>query len=373
MLANKKIRVLVVDDSAFMRKAISIMISDDPDIDVVGTANNGADGLQKVHDLSPDLVTMDIEMPQMDGLTALRKIMEEKPTPVMMVSSLTSEGAQATLEALELGAVDFIPKQLSYVSLDIVKIKEELIAKIKYINGRKRILMSRARNRGVFSGSPATPATGKKAPRKRPAIPTPISMPASSRSGKHNLRIVAIGTSTGGPPALQAVIPRLPKEFPVPVLVVQHMPPTFTASLANRLNSFSALTVKEAENGDRVERGTVFIAPGDKHMTLKKNGAASYIHLSNEPTSTLYRPCVDIMMNSVEDHYKGATLGVIMTGMGSDGVVALKRIKQQGGVVIAQNEDSCVVYGMPRAAVDAGIADKITPVERIANEIVNYF
>lgn len=371
MPLKNKIRVLVVDDSAFMRKAISIMIGDDPDIEVVGMANNGEEGLQKVHELSPDLVTMDIEMPRMDGLTALRKIMAEKPTPVMMVSSLTSDGAQATLEALELGAVDFIPKQLSYVSLDIVKIKLELIAKIKHIHARKRILMARARGRGVFSSDSAA-STAR--PRPQPVSAQPVTLPsASNRVIKKHLRVVAIGTSTGGPPALQAVIPRLPKEFPVPVLVVQHMPPTFTASLANRLNNSSALQVKEAEHGERIERGMVFIAPGDKHMTIKKQGATSYINLSNEPSDTLYKPCVDIMMNSVEDFYHGSTLGVIMTGMGNDGIVALRRIKDHGGIIIAQSEESCVVYGMPRAAVEAGITDKITPIERIANDIVSYF
>lgn len=369
MILQNKIRVLVVDDSAFMRKAISIMIGDDPDIEVIGTANNGEEGLAKVLELAPDLVTMDIEMPRMDGLTALRRIMKEKPTPVMMVSSLTSDGAQATLDALELGAVDFIPKQLSYVSLDIVKIKQELIAKIKYINSRKRLLMSQARNRGVFTGD-ARPVGAE--PKARP-MPAKVAMPVRTGIAKKHIRIVAIGTSTGGPPALQAVIPSLPKEFPVPVLVVQHMPPTFTKSLANRLNGLSHLEVKEAENGDRIERGMVYIAPGNKHMTVRKDSGSHYIKLSDEPADTLYKPSVDIMMNSVEDFYRGSTLGVIMTGMGSDGINALKRIKSEGGVIIAQNEESCVVYGMPRAAVDAGIADKITPVERIAHDIVSYF
>ncbi|MEZ5359459.1 MAG: chemotaxis response regulator protein-glutamate methylesterase [Candidatus Zixiibacteriota bacterium] len=372
MPPTNKIRVLVVDDSAFMRKAISLMIGDDPEIEVIGTANNGEDGLQKVLELSPDLVTMDIEMPRMDGLTALRKIMAEKPTPVMMVSSLTSEGAQATLDALDLGAVDFIPKQLSYVSLDIVKIKEELIAKIKHINARKRILMSQAKNRGIFGRSAS--ASAQPSANRHLEAPKPVALPTpGSKTIKKHMRIVAIGTSTGGPPALQAVVPRLPKEFPVPVMVVQHMPPTFTASLANRLNNSSALQVKEAEHGERIERGLVYIAPGDKHMTVNKMGAYSTIKLSNEPHDTLYKPCVDIMMNSVEDHYRGSTLGVIMTGMGSDGAIALKRIKADGGIVIAQNEDTCVVYGMPRAVVEAGIADRISPIERIANDIVSFF
>jgi two-component system chemotaxis response regulator CheB len=367
MSENRKIRVLVVDDSAFMRKAISMMIGDDPQIEVAGTAVNGEEGLQKVHELSPDLVTMDIEMPRMDGLTALRKIMEEKPTPVMMVSSLTSEGAQATLDALELGAVDFIPKQLSYVSLDIVKIKKDLIEKVKYISNRKHLLMASFRNRRAGQINRAkTTARRQEAP-AQPAAPPP------TPRRKMNLRIVAVGTSTGGPPALQAVIPNLPKGFSVPVLVVQHMPPTFTKSLANRLNGLSPLQVKEAENGERAEKGIVYIAPGDKHMTLARKGVENLIRLSDEPAGVPYKPSVDIMMDSVADHFVGTTMGVIMTGMGHDGVEALKKIKKAGGVVIAQNEETCVVYGMPRAAVEAHITDRISPIDRIASDIVSYF
>lgn len=369
MSTDQKIRVLVVDDSAFMRKAISIMIGDDPQIEVIGTASNGEEGVEKVMALAPDLVTMDIEMPRMDGLTALRKIMADKPTPVMMVSSLTTDGAQATLDALELGAVDFIPKQMSYVSLDIVRIKLDLIEKIKYINSHKHTLMSR------FRSNRARPAAeqDQKTSKPKPAPTRVVTMPAASKTPKKPLRVVALGTSTGGPPALQAVIPNLPKNFPVPVLVVQHMPPTFTKSLANRLNGLSELSVKEAENGERIEAGMVYIAPGDRHMTLEKRGVNHYIRLSTEPSDTLYKPSVDVMMNSVVEFYGGTTLGVIMTGMGHDGLEGLKKIKAKGGIIIAQDEASCVVYGMPRAAVEAGITDRIAPVDHIAREMVNCF
>ncbi|MEE9441155.1 MAG: chemotaxis response regulator protein-glutamate methylesterase [candidate division Zixibacteria bacterium] len=362
------IRVLVVDDSAFMRKAISMMISDDPEIEVVGTATNGEEGVEKVLELAPDLVTMDIEMPRMDGLTALRKIMKEKPTPVMMVSSLTSEGAQATLEALDLGAVDFIPKQLSYVSLDIVKIKQELIAKIKHIKNRKNLLMAQYRTRCV-SGISA--AVKRKRQVAKPLLG--VAMPLSSKAGKKNIRVVAVGVSTGGPPALQRVIPQLPKNFPVPILIVQHMPPMFTKTLANRLNGLSALQVKEAEGGESLQGGMVYIAPGDKHMIVNRSGARHAIKLSNEPADTLYKPSVDIMMNSVEDNYRGTAMGVIMTGMGHDGLMAAKRVKKSGGIMIAQDENTCIVYGMPRAVIEAGIVDRISPIERIAADIVSYF
>lgn len=372
METSKKIRVLIVDDSAFMRKAISMMISDDPAIEVIGTANNGAEGVEKVHELLPDLVTMDIEMPRMDGLTALRKIMKERPTPVMMVSSLTSEGAQATFDALELGAVDFIPKQLSYVSLDIVKIKKDLVEKIKQIHKRRALLMATFRSQRIAqmakkSKKPSASRSASARPRIIPAKPSIARLP------KKLLRIVAIGTSTGGPPALQAVIPHLPKNFPVPVLVVQHMPPTFTASLARRLDGLSQIQVKEAEPGEDIQRGVVYIAPGDRHMTIKKRVGISRINLSTEPDDTLYKPSVDILMSSVAEQYHGNTLAIIMTGMGKDGVIGLKKIKASGGLVIAQNEETCVVYGMPRAAIDAGITDAISPIERIAADMVSCF
>jgi len=369
MAEANKIRVLVVDDSAFMRKAISIMIADDPEIEVVGLAHNGEEGLQKVHELSPDLVTMDIEMPRMDGLTALRKIMLEKPTPVMMVSSLTTEGAEATLEALDLGAVDFIPKQLSYVSLDIIKIKQDLIAKIKHISRRKYLVTARSLSRRAT----ASLAGSKPKARPRPVALPILAMPSARRTGTKAMRVVAIGTSTGGPPALQLVVPVLPKQFPVPVLIVQHMPATFTKTLAQRLNTLSVLQVKEAEEGDRLDAGMVFIAPGDRHMLVRQQGANRYIHLSHEPADSLYKPSVDVMMTSVAESFRGCTLGVIMTGMGHDGLEAIRKIKKEGGLVIAQDEATCVVYGMPRAIVEAGLADKVSSIECIAGDIVSCF
>ncbi len=358
---NTQIRILVVDDSAFMRKAITLMLESDPNIKVIGTARNGVEGVQMVEELKPDLVTMDIEMPQMDGLTALRKIMSTNPVPVMMVSSLTSEGASATLDALELGAVDFIPKQLSYVSLDIVKIKEALIQKIWAIYHRRRTLMAKY-------------ALGRKVETRRRNVPSPVPVrPVSGNFSKRNFDIIAVGTSTGGPPALQQVIPNLPHDLPVGVLVVQHMPPNFTKSLAERLNGISALHVKEAEHGETVTPGVAYIAPGDKHLTIKKWGAKIETVLSDEPSDMLHKPSVDVLFNSVADVYKGRSVAVIMTGMGSDGVNGLRKLHSLGGKIIAQNENSCVVYGMPRAAVEAGLSDRVVPVETIAREILTFF
>jgi len=358
-ISSPEIRVLVVDDSAFMRKAITIMLESDPQIKVIGTARNGLEGVEKAAELKPDLVTMDIEMPQMDGLTALRKIMNTNPVPVMMVSSLTSSGAKATLDALDLGAVDFIPKQLSYVSLDIVKIQDTLIKKIKEIHSRRRTLM-------------ASHALGAR--KKKQNLPAAPEMAKKIQSLKRkNMNVVAIGVSTGGPPALQKVIPQLPQSFPVGILIVQHMPPSFTKSLADRLNGLSQLHVKEAEQGETVVAGAVYISPGDKHMTVRKWGRSSEIQLSDKPYDTLHKPSVDVMLDSVAEVYRSGSLGVIMTGMGCDGVNGLRKIKSYGGQVIAQNENSCIVYGMPRAAIEEGLSDKIVALENISSAIVSYF
>lgn len=371
--ASPQIRILVVDDSAFMRKALTMMLESDPMIKVIATARDGAEGVEKVKRLKPDLVTMDIEMPRMDGLTALREIMLNVPTPVMMISSLTTDGANATLDALELGAVDFIPKQLSYVSLDIVKIKDELLAKIKDIVRRKHILMSRLKTRGAFrqSSAPQRTAIGKDG-RSVPQSP-PVVRPRIIGRRSHPVSIIVIGSSTGGPPALQTIIPRLPRNLPVGVVVAQHMPPTFTKSLADRLNQLSQVEVKEATNGDPIEAGTVLIAPGGQHLTVKRSGVRAHAVVSAQPSTTLYKPCIDVTSNSVADAYGRATLGVMLTGMGNNGVIGFERIKSKGGVVVAQNEQTCVVYGMPRAVIEAKLADYVSSIEDIASEIVSFF
>ena len=362
-----QIRVVVVDDSAFMRKAITLMLESDPSIKVIGSARDGEEGVEKVRRLKPDLVTMDIEMPRMDGLTALREIMLKNPTPVMMISSVTTEGAQATLEALDLGAVDFIPKQSSFVSLDIVKIREELLTKIKDIVRRKHILMARYKLQARTQPTAARPATSSR----------PVSVAARTPQvlGKrhHPMSIIAIGSSTGGPPALQAVITALPRDLPVGIVVAQHMPKTFTASLAARLDSLSQVTVREAVHMEPLEPGTVLIAPGGQHLTVKRVGGRPVVHISEQPLETLYHPCVDVMIQSVAEAYQQATLGVILTGMGSNGLAGIRLLKQKGGVAIAQNEETCVVYGMPRAIVEAKLADHIAPIEQIASEILSFF
>jgi len=351
----KKIRAVVIDDSAFMRKSISIMLESDPDIEVIGTARDGLEGYELIKKERPDIATLDIEMPRMDGLTALKKIMDDCPTAVIMVSSLTTEGAEQTIKAMELGAVDFIPKELSYVSINIVKIKEDLIKKVKEIVKQKSAL---ARLRRIQMPAKQAPETHIKAGEIQ-FLP------------KMNYKAIALGVSTGGPMSLQKVIPHLSKDIKCPMFIVQHMPPKFTKSLAERLNGISELQVKEAEDNETVKGGVVYFAPGGFHMHLRKRSDGEVkIEISEMPADTLHRPSVDVMVNSVLKIYGKSTLGVIMTGMGKDGFEGLKELKSLGGNCIAQDEESCVVYGMPKAVVDGGLADSIVPLERIY-EVIN--
>ena len=351
---KRKIKALIVDDSAFMRKSLSIMLGSDPEFEIVGTARDGAEGVEFAKKFQPDIITLDIEMPKMDGLTALKHIMKESRTSVIMVSSLTTDGAEATLKALELGAVDFIPKETSFVSVNIVNIKEELIKKIKAIV-RQKNLQSRLSRIKSFENKSC-----KTAP-----------VPSNSVLPRIGYRAIAMGISTGGPLSLQKIIPRLSANINIPIFIVQHMPPKFTKSLADRLNNLSPLTVKEAENNEKVLNGFIYVAPGGFHMTLQRNVRGDVlVNINEKPDDTLHRPSVDVMMRSVLDIYGKYSLGVIMTGMGKDGYEAVKVLKDLGGYCIAQDEDTCVVYGMPKAIVDAGLADLVAPLEKIP-EIIN--
>ncbi len=347
------VKILIVDDSAFMRNALSNMLSSDPEIKIVGTARDGLEAIEKVDSLKPDVVTMDVEMPRMDGITALKHIMERNPVPVIMVSSIATEGAKVTLDALDLGAVDFIPKNLSELSVNIVKIKEILIDKIKHI-ARKGIAKRRI-----------SPALAHK------SIELPKVMPARA-IGERRIGIVSIGTSTGGPKALQEIIPKLPKDFPTPIVIAQHMPPNFTGPFAERLNQLSQITVKEAEEGESLRPGVALVAPGGGHMRVaRKRGIDTVISISENKEDFIYRPSVDALMLSVSECFPGRALGVILTGMGHDGMSGMIAMKKTGARIFAQNEETCVVYGMPKAVVDAGIADKVLSLEEMAGEIIN--
>lgn len=367
----EKVKVIIVDDSAFMRNALKKMLESDPDITVVSTARDGKEGIEKIKLYKPDVVTMDIEMPRMDGLTALKYLMENNPLPVLMISSLTQEGAQSTMEALSLGAVDFIPKEMSFSSLSIMNIKSDLIDKIKHI-AKKRIFSKKSLhfNRLQKNKSPLKTITKleTKKDKVEKSLEKSVSIPTIR---KNKVEIIALGISTGGPKALQVMLPMLPANLPVGMLIVQHMPKAFTGPFAERLNGLCKVKIKEAEHGDIVTPGTVYIAPGGSHMKLDSTGLRKTIVISDEPSNTIHKPSVDVMMLSVAEAVKGKILGVIMTGMGSDGAYGMVKIKQQNGITIAESEESCIVYGMPKAAVAKNVVDHIVPLEDIASTIVN--
>ena len=364
------IRVLVVDDSAFMRKVLSDLFKGENDFEVVDVARNGAEAIEKVIQHSPDVVTLDIEMPVMDGLTALEKIMAVKPTPVVMVSSLTKAGADATIRALSLGAVDFVAKSAGSISR-IDDIAKDLLQKCREARGISGKRLQPKEIQAIPIPKPKPPVTST--PVAPPVISPVITSAPSVRSvvfpGMSDW-IVAIGTSTGGPRALQEVLPRLPGNLPCPAIVVQHMPPGFTKSLADRLNSLCDLTVKEAEDNDRLTPGTVYVAPGDFHLTIRKEGNSTYIKLNKEPALGGLRPAVDPMMISVADIYGAKTVGVILTGMGHDGAKGMQAIKRLHGLTIAEDQSTAGVYGMPKAAIEAGVVDNILPLSQVADGIV---
>lgn len=367
------VKVLVVDDSAFMRNALTNMLSSDKEIKVVGTARNGIEAIAKVKTLKPDIVTLDIEMPRMDGIEALKHIMKENPLPVIMVSSLTEEGAKVTLEALEIGALDYLPKNLHDLSVNILKIKETLQEKIKLLSRTSRVKLLRRR-----PSMPELTVRPREPLAKRETGTTVDTEPIELASGERvisekRMAVLAVGTSTGGPKALQEILPRFPKNFPVPIVIAQHMPYNFTGPFAERLDSLSQISVKEAVEGDVLKPGYAYIAPGGHNMRVQRsrNALEFIISVSQNKEDYIYCPSVDALFESVNDAYSGRALGIMLTGMGHDGLDGSKALKDGGGRLFAQNEDTCVVYGMPKAVVDARLVDKVLPLEAIAGEIIN--
>lgn len=353
-----KTRVLVVDDSAFMRRVITDIINEEESFEVVDTARNGKEAVEKVKSLHPDVVTLDVEMPVMDGMDALKRIMEECPVPVLMLSSLTKEGADATIRSLELGAIDFITKPTSIFKVNTDDVKKKLHEKIKIVR-KARLRSMKARPRPAPQPAPV-----------RKPVETKRATHAVESSGKVK-KIIAIGTSTGGPRALQSVIPLLPANLDASVVVVQHMPAGFTKSLADRMNSMSELNVKEAENNDVLKPGWVYIAPGDYHLRVIQDRSGYRINLGDDPPVTGHRPSVDAMMYSIGDLGTQNIIGVIMTGMGADGAKGLVNIKQVNKAhIIAQDEESCVVFGMPKSAIAEGVVDRVVSLNEISNEIL---
>ncbi len=367
------INVLVVDDSAFFRTAITRMLTKDPEIRIAGIARDGEEAIELVHKLKPDVVTLDVEMPKRDGLSTLQAIMAQRPTPVIMVSSMTLEGAEITLRALELGAVDFIPKYQggSIAHLDMAELSAELCSKVRAVASRGRSGAFSARLRTAATSSPSGARLGS-APSSVPSSASAsVSRPRFTARGvgRPSRDIVAIGVSTGGPPAVQKVLSALPVDFPACIFIAQHMPSTFTGPFAKRLDSISKLTVKEAETGDPIRNGMVYVCPGGKHLRVDVRGAVLHLAVVLEPASALYKPSANVLMESVGTSVGSRAVGVMMTGMGSDGLDGTRVLKAKGGYVIAQNEASCVVYGMPKAVVDAGLADEIVELDSLADVI----
>jgi two-component system chemotaxis response regulator CheB len=374
------VKVLVVDDSGFFRRRVSEILSADPNIQVVGTATNGKEAIDQALALKPDVITMDYEMPMMDGITAVRHIMQRCPTPVLMFSSLTHEGARVTLDALDAGAVDFLPKNFEDISRNPEKVKQLLCEKVHSISrSNRRISAYRASSTPVAAPAPApTPASSFShspvAPRPTPtpvAAPVPsraaAPSPASSAPKRKAYKLVAIGTSTGGPVALQRVLTQLPANFPAPIVLVQHMPAAFTKAFAERLDKLCRISVKEAEDGDILRPGLALLAPGGKQLMIDGRGAVKILP-GDERLN--YKPCVDITFGSAAKSYGDKVLAVVLTGMGADGREGARLLKQSGSAIWAQDEASCVIYGMPMAIVKANLADAVYDLDVIGKHLV---
>ncbi|QUH26300.1 protein-glutamate methylesterase/protein-glutamine glutaminase [Serpentinicella alkaliphila] len=346
----KSIKVLIADDSIFIQRVLTDLLNTDDEIDVIGVAKNGQDAIDKVKELKPDVVTMDVEMPKVNGIEALKVIMDESPVPVIMLSSLTYEGAHSTLTALEYGAVDFVQKPMGVFDLNSKNNKNEIINKVKIAHKAKIIKKdSLTVNR-----------------------PSPFKIEEYTRRSLHTT-IVGIGISTGGPRALQYILPQIPGNIPASFLVVQHMPPNFTKSLADRLNTICQVKVKEAEDGELVKPGYVYIAPGDYHLKIRETGAEYVIQLGKEDAVSGHRPSVDVLFNSLSElKLTNNIIAAVLTGMGSDGTKGALNLKsKKGSYIIAQDEESSVVYGMPKSVAKAGVVDEIVSLDKIMNVIIN--
>lgn len=390
------VKVLVVDDSSFFRRRVSEILNADPRLEVVGNAVNGKEAVEMAGRMQPDVITMDIEMPVMDGITAVREIMQANPTPILMFSSLTHEGAKATLDALDAGALDFLPKKFE----DIARNRDEAVSLLqKRVTelARKRVFMRRpartatplrdasrdnppepvrplsAARSAVGSQSLSTsnlksanPASALRQPAARPTAAKPAAR--FKPSGK-KYQLMAIGTSTGGPVALQKILTALPANFPLPIVLIQHMPATFTAAFAARLNNLCKIGVKEAQDGDVLKPGMAYLAPGGMQMMLDGRPGSVRLRIIDGGDRMNYKPCVDVTFGSAAKVYHDKVLSMVLTGMGADGREGARMLKNSGATIWAQDEDSCVVYGMPQAVAKAGISSEDLPLERIAERI----
>ncbi|KXG81578.1 protein-glutamate methylesterase/protein-glutamine glutaminase [Pseudomonas mosselii] len=368
------VKVLVVDDSGFFRRRVSEILSADPTIQVVGTATNGKEAIDQALALKPDVITMDYEMPMMDGITAVRHIMQRCPTPVLMFSSLTHEGARVTLDALDAGAVDYLPKNFEDISRNPEKVKQLLCEKVHTISRSNRRFSAYSSPAPAAAPAPANshaPASSfASTTPARTAAPARAAAPAAAHSPapkRKPYKLVAIGTSTGGPVALQRVLTQLPAGFPAPIVLIQHMPAAFTKAFAERLDKLCKISVKEAEDGDVLRPGLALLAPGGKQMMVDGRGTVKILP-GDERLN--YKPCVDITFGSAAKSYGDKVLSVVLTGMGADGREGARLLKQGGSTVWAQDEASCVIYGMPMAIVKANLADAVYSLDDIGKHLV---
>jgi len=403
-----KIKVLVVDDSSFFRRRVSEIINADPEMEVIDTAKNGEEAITKAKSLRPDVITMDIEMPVLDGISAVKAIMKDTPTPILMFSSLTHQGAKSTLEALEAGAANFLPKKFEDIAKDKAEAVKLLQQNIKEISKRRSVLRTQRSTlttsatapsrsntttnhavRNIATGSDKTTLSRHNSDTSRLSslsnqenrhvvqsdnvVSESRTLPTASRMAKRasgkRYGLLAIGSSTGGPVALQNVLTPLRHDFPLPILLIQHMPATFTSAFAARLNTLCQITVKEAQHGDRLQPGVAYLAPGGKQVLIESKAGGLSLKVMESPEGINYKPSVDITFGSAAQSYRDKVLAIVLTGMGADGRDGAKLLKQKGSTVWAQDAQSCVVYGMPQAIVNAGLADEQINLPQIAERI----
>jgi len=352
------VRVLIVDDSGFFRRRLTEMLNSDKRLEVVGEAVDGQEAITQARKLKPDVITMDIEMPVMDGITAVRKIMKRNPVPIIMFSSLSREGAQATFDAMEAGALDYLPKNFAEISTNREEVARELCTRVWQLGSS-----------GLRRTAPTAAAVTKPVTTTQQSAPTAAVHDKPLNKGK--VKLVAIGTSTGGPVALQDVLTRIPANFPFPLLLIQHMPGSFTPAFAKRLDGMCKINVKEAADGDLMQAGTAYLAPGGMQMKIISRGGSYRIRIEESVAGQNYRPCVDITFSSLAEAAPGASLSIILTGMGADGTEGARDLKRSGSAVWAQDEASCVIYGMPMSVAKAGLVDRVLPLQRIGQELAN--
>lgn len=361
------VKVLVVDDSGFFRRRVTEILSADPQIQVVGTATNGKEAVEQTLALHPDVITMDYEMPVMDGITAVRQIMQRQPTPVLMFSSLTYEGARVSLDALDAGAADYLPKNFEDISRNPDKVRQLLCDRVHALARSNRRSLGFTAPAAVAAPAPGATTPATRTPRMTATSAAAAQVPAepakrSPAPRKRNYKLVAIGTSTGGPVALQRVLTKLPASFPAPLLLIQHMPGAFTKAFAERLDKLCQITVKEAEDGDTLRPGLALLAPGGKQMMLDSRGV---VRILPGDERLNYKPCVDVTFGSAAKVLQDKVLAIVLTGMGADGREGARMLKQAGSSVWAQDEASCVIYGMPMAVAKANLADGIYDLDEI--------